>query len=88
MNTHERQLHDYEAEVPEHDELRKGMPNAGVDAVDFRLPGEQEVGWHVAFETSQDDAAPGKESLWKDPANYRMASRCSAIFVARKRSRT
>jgi isoamylase len=68
------------------------MFNAGIDAVDFRLPvappGAQ---WHLAVDTScgapQDLFAAGEEPLWEDPQTYRLSPRSSAILLARGRSR-
>jgi glycogen operon protein len=63
--------------------------NAGADAVDFDLPPiPPGARWHLAVntshETSQGLFAPGEEPLSEDPFTYRMASRSSAILLARR----
>jgi glycogen operon protein len=65
------------------------MFNAGVDAVDFRLPhvllGSQ---WHLAVDTSReapkDLFAAGEEPLLEDPLTYHLRPRSSAILLARR----
>ena len=63
--------------------------NAGADAVDFGLPPVPPgARWHLAVDTSRETSqglfAPGEEPLCEDPFTYHMASRSSAILLARR----
>ena len=63
------------------------MFNAGVDAVDFRLPPlAQGTRWHQAVDTTceapQDLFTPGAEPLWEDPHTYPLGPRSSVILLA------
>ena len=65
------------------------MFNAGADGVEFGLPAVPPGSrWHVVVDTSreapQDLFAAGEEALWKDPQNYHLGPRSSAIFLARR----
>jgi isoamylase len=67
------------------------MFNAGVDAVDFRLPAVSSgAGWHLVADTSreapQDLSAAGEEPPWEDSQTYHLGPRSSAILLARERS--
>ncbi len=64
------------------------MFNAGIDAVDFRLPPLlPEARWHLAVDTSrkapQDLFAAGEEPLWEDPHTYHLNPRSSVILLTR-----
>jgi glycogen operon protein len=64
------------------------MFNAGVDAVDFRLPTVLPgFRWYLAVDTSgkapRDLFAEGEEPLWKDSQTYHLSPRSGAILLAR-----
>ena len=65
------------------------MFNAGANEADFGLPPVLPgARWHLAVDTSreapQDLFAAGEEPLWEDPRTYHLASRSSAILLARE----
>ena len=65
------------------------MFNAGADVVEFGLPPvPPESRWHVVVDTSRDSPqdlfAAGEETPWKDPQNYHLGPRSSAILLARR----
>jgi hypothetical protein len=65
------------------------MFNAGTSVAEFNLPQlPHGFCWRLAVDTSHETSqglfAPGEESLSEDPFTYRMASRSSAILLARR----
>jgi glycogen operon protein len=65
------------------------MFNAGTSVAEFNLPQlPHGFCWRLAVDTSHETSqglfAPGEESLSEDPFTYRMASRSSAILLARQ----
>ena len=64
------------------------MFNAGIDAVDFRLPPVPPgTEWHLAVDTTrespQDLFVAGEELLLEDPQTYHLNARSSVILLAR-----